>query len=120
RQLRKFVDEQLQPNDLVAIIRTGGDVGALQQFTNDKRLLYSAIEHLKWNHCSRTGVYVFPPLVRSSLIRSQGDRQGPCGEEQGVNLRSSLEAVRFVVRGMGALPGRKAVVILSDNIPIEL
>src|SRR5947208_10277675 len=56
RQLRKFVDEQLQPNDLVAIIRTGGDVGALQQFTNDKRLLHSAIEHLKWNHCSRTGV----------------------------------------------------------------
>src|SRR5438067_1890326 len=32
RQVRKFVDEQLQPNDLVAIIRTGGEVGSLQQF----------------------------------------------------------------------------------------
>src|SRR5688572_10644374 len=31
-QLRKFVDEHLQPQDLVAIIRTGGEVGALQQF----------------------------------------------------------------------------------------
>jgi len=34
-----FIDKQLQPNDLVAIIRTGGDIGALQQFTTDKRLL---------------------------------------------------------------------------------
>src|SRR5438876_8808583 len=30
QQMRKFIDEQLQPNDLVAIIRTGGEVGALQ------------------------------------------------------------------------------------------
>src|SRR5690349_3379384 len=29
RQLRKFVNEQLQPNDLVAILRTGGELGAL-------------------------------------------------------------------------------------------
>ena len=28
QQLRKFVDEHVQPNDLVAIIRTGGEVGA--------------------------------------------------------------------------------------------
>src|SRR5690349_5713723 len=28
-RLRKFIAEELQPNDLVAVIRTGGDVGAL-------------------------------------------------------------------------------------------
>src|SRR5262249_16931076 len=39
RALKKFVDEQIQPGDLVAIIRTGGGIGALQQFTNDKRQL---------------------------------------------------------------------------------
>src|SRR5688572_4271774 len=38
-QLRKFVAEEIQPHDLVAIIRTGTDIGALHQFTNDKRLL---------------------------------------------------------------------------------
>ncbi|HSK62812.1 MAG TPA: VWA domain-containing protein, partial [Pyrinomonadaceae bacterium] len=41
--LRKFVSESLGPNDLVAIMRTGGEVGALQQFTSDQRLLSSAI-----------------------------------------------------------------------------
>lgn len=42
-QLKKFVDENLQPQDLVAIIRTGGEVGALQQFTTDRRVLHRAI-----------------------------------------------------------------------------
>src|SRR5436309_12727069 len=37
--LKKFVNQQMQPGDLVAIIRTGAGVGALQQFTTDKRLL---------------------------------------------------------------------------------
>ncbi|HEY8205276.1 MAG TPA: VWA domain-containing protein, partial [Pyrinomonadaceae bacterium] len=36
RALKKFVDEQMQPGDLVAIIRTSGGMGALQQFTSDK------------------------------------------------------------------------------------
>jgi VWFA-related protein len=48
-ELRKFVDERLQPKDLVAIIRTGGEVGALQQFTTDRRLLHRAIDSLGWN-----------------------------------------------------------------------
>ncbi|HEX8396120.1 MAG TPA: VWA domain-containing protein, partial [Pyrinomonadaceae bacterium] len=47
--LKRFVDEQVQPGDLVAIIRTGGGVGALQSFTSDKRQLYAAIEKVRWN-----------------------------------------------------------------------
>lgn len=109
-QLRKFVDEQLQPNDLVAIIRTGGEVGALQQFTTDKRLLHDAIEHLKWNHCSRTGPTIFTPFG------SPGGNGSACG---GSSVIGTLQALRFVVRGMGALPGRKAMVIFSDNIPFR-
>lgn len=61
RQARKFVDEKLEPNDLVAIIRTGGEMGALQQFTTDKRVLYSAIEHLRWHPCSRAGFVSLRP-----------------------------------------------------------
>ena len=31
--LKRFVDHDIQPGDLVAIVRTGAGVGALQQFT---------------------------------------------------------------------------------------
>jgi VWFA-related protein len=44
RSVRKFVAEQMQPDDLIAILRTGTQVGALQQFTNDKRLLNRAVD----------------------------------------------------------------------------
>ncbi len=117
RQVRKFVDEQLQPNDLVAIIRTGGEVGALQQFTTDKRLLNSALEHLKWNHCSRTGVYVFAPVGSPGGIGSSSDpNAGPCG---GRVINATLSTLRFVLQGMRDLPGRKSVVVFSDNLPIQ-
>src|SRR2546423_5427247 len=65
--LRKFVDEQIQPGDLVAIIRTGAGVGALQQFTSDKRLLYAAIERVKWNSRGRSGIAAFSPIQDSPL-----------------------------------------------------
>ena len=60
--LKKFVDEQMQTGDLVAIIRTGGGMGALQQFTMDKRQLYAAIERVKWNSNGRGGIAAFAPL----------------------------------------------------------
>jgi VWFA-related protein len=49
KALQKFVDEEMQPDDLVAVIHTGGGVGALQQFTSDKRLLKAAIASIRWN-----------------------------------------------------------------------
>jgi len=64
--LKKFLDEQMQPNDLVAIIRTAGGIGALQQFTSDKRQLYAALDKLKWNPSGRGGVGVFAPIASSS------------------------------------------------------
>ena len=47
--LRKFVETQMQHGDLVAILRTSGGVGALQQFTADKTLLLAAIDSIHWN-----------------------------------------------------------------------
>lgn len=112
QQVRKFVDEKLEPNDLVAIIRTGGEVGALQQFTTDRRVLYSAIEHLRWNPCSRAGLYVFAPA--GSITQSA---DAPCGGVR--NIKDSLRILRFIVAGMHDLPGRKSLVLFSDHLPVE-
>src|SRR4051812_39037597 len=60
--LKKFVDEQMQPGDLVAIIRTAGGMGALQQFTSDKRQLYAAIERVRWDPAGRGGVGAFASI----------------------------------------------------------
>src|SRR5258708_3996858 len=60
--LDKFVDEQMQSGDLVAIVRTGRGAGALQQFTSDKRLLHAIIKRIRWNPGGRAGVTVFQPV----------------------------------------------------------
>jgi VWFA-related protein len=44
--LKKFVNEQMQPNDLVAVLRTSRGVGSLQQFTADKGQLLAAIDSI--------------------------------------------------------------------------
>ena len=61
--LKKFVDEQMLPGDLVPILRTGGGIGTLQQFTSDKRLLYAAIDRVKFNAQGRVGISSFELLL---------------------------------------------------------
>lgn len=46
--LKKYVDEMMQPNDLVGIFRVSGGGRALQQFTADKRQLYRAIQKVRF------------------------------------------------------------------------
>jgi VWFA-related protein len=113
KQLRKFVAEELQPNDLVAVIRTSGELGALQQFTNDRRLLGRAVDQLRWNICSRVGVSVFPRIVQGPF---PNDPEFNCG---GYSIYQTMKALRFVLDALGQLPGRKAMVILSDSLPRE-
>ncbi len=74
RTLRKFVDEQMQPNDLVAIVRTSVGSGSLQQFTSNREQLYAAIERIRWNARGRGGVAAFSPLAPSQTeeIIAQG------------------------------------------------
>ena len=57
--LKKYVDEQVRPGDLVSIVRTGASVGALQQFTTDKQLLHAAIDRVQWNGLGRAGPDVY-------------------------------------------------------------
>jgi VWFA-related protein len=106
-RLRKFIAEELQPNDLVAVIRTGGDVGALQQFTTDKRVLTRAVDQLRWNVCSRMGNTVL------GRVESVGENH--CHYDSPLR---TMKALRFILDSMGRLPGRKSMVLISDNVPI--
>ena len=114
RQLRKFINEQLQPNDLIAIVRTGSELGALQQFTNDKRLLTRAVDQLRWNMCNRVGVSVLRPFMAGNLDSSSDEPI--CGYR---TYAMTLKSLRFIIDSMGYLPGRKSMVLLSDSVPRE-
>ncbi|MFL6334174.1 MAG: VWA domain-containing protein [Pyrinomonadaceae bacterium] len=129
--LRKYVDEQVQPGDLVAILRTSAGIGALQQFTNDRQQLYAAIERLHpLARTSRLGAFTAVDTLErlesttAAPVMSEGDaadqpRSVSINEFRDAILTvGSLGALSFVVRGLKDLPGRKAVVLFSDGISI--
>jgi VWFA-related protein len=124
RALRKFVDEQMQPNDLVAIMRSGKGIGALQQFTSDKRQLYAAIERVKWNPAGKGGMAGIDPIESGSISSSGSARDQTEAEAELNQFREdlfsvgTLGAVNYVVRGMRNLPGRKSIILFSDGIEL--
>lgn len=114
--LRKFVDEQMQPDDLVAVMRTSAGMGALQQFTSDKRLLYKAIEKVRWFPSGRSGVGSFAPARNGELPNADlGDLENFREESFTVG---TLGAINFIVKGLRELPGRKSIVLFSDGFEI--
>jgi VWFA-related protein len=122
RALKKFVDEQMQPGDLVAIIRTAGGVGALQQFTTDKRQLYAAIERVRFYPSGRSGIGAFAP-IQPPTPGERGEEVDEANEElnqfrEDVFSVGTLGAVNYVVRGLRELPGRKSILLISDGFRI--
>ncbi len=137
QSLKKFVNEQMQEGDLVAIIRTGSGIGALQSFTSDKRQLLAAIDKIKWNSQGRSGVSTFAPITMSlkedlaGMPKPTGGIRDPQGSEEDNQFEKEIEefrnenfsvgtlgALNYVIRGMRDLPGRKAVMLFSEGFAL--
>jgi VWFA-related protein len=72
RALRRFVDEQMTDEDLVALITSSGSLGLMEQFTRNRQLLRAGIERLAaWN--ASTQETLFTPYLAAEI--SRGDRR---------------------------------------------
>ncbi|HEY6186929.1 MAG TPA: VWA domain-containing protein [Pyrinomonadaceae bacterium] len=144
KALRQFVEQQMQPDDLVAVIRTSSGIGVMQQFTSDKRQLLAAIERVRWNPQGRSGTSAFAPIESNPLTRTDQESEMAGGPNRGgdvdnegidptnVNDRhlgdeldkfredvftvGTLGAINYVVRGLKDLPGRKSLLLISDGL----
>lgn len=123
RALKKFVDEQMQPGDLVAIVRTSSGMGALQQFTADKRQLYAAIERVRFYLNGRTGIGAFAPIqppTPGALGQVVDDANAELDQfRQELYSVGTLGAVSYVVKGLRDLPGRKSLLLISEGFRIN-
>ncbi|MFL6335964.1 MAG: VWA domain-containing protein [Pyrinomonadaceae bacterium] len=134
--LKKFIDEQMQPDDLAAVVLSSAGSGALQQFTADKRRLYAAVEQLRWYPNGRGGINAFKPIDLDPLEKLQARSQNMPGAtistnpdysgsnadvedfRQDTTSVGTLGAIKYVVRGMLELPGRKSIVLVSDGLKV--
>jgi VWFA-related protein len=90
--LRKFVENQMQPGDLVAIVPTAFGNASFQVFTSDKKHLLSMIHNIKWH---------VPP----------GTPQMP-----------AFMAISFCIKALQDMPGRKFLILISKHVkgPVEM
>jgi VWFA-related protein len=132
--LHDFVDRQMLPGDLVAIVRTAAGMGALQQFTSDRRMLHAAVDGIRFNIATRGTVAAFTMPGPHGGGESGGSAGGGAAAAMaafGAGMQAfeaarerdrqryltvgSLGAVRFVLGGMLRMPGRKSIVLVSEG-----
>ena len=106
----------------------------MQQFTTDKRLLNTAIDHVKFKFTTRAASFSPANLARTLEAPNVGSRvpatdsnlpgafehlEGAdvCMEETN-SVIGSVGAIRYVVQRLRHLPGRKALILFSENLPI--
>ena len=134
----KFINEQMLPNDLVSIYRTRGGSSLLQQYTSDKTLLLRTARQIRWypaqGSCvssdgsffeaarSNSTVKITPEGIKSVQIESEADRKRrEAGEDfnRSNQVIGTLGVIRYVVRGLERIGGRKTVFLFSDGIPMR-
>ena len=132
RAAKKFVDEQMQDGDLVAILRTGGGIGSLQRFTTDKRILYSAIQQIRYNPLGTGGISAMKRIEPTGTevleqagklpagIGAEVDAFMAAAEAKSKALRSAdaIGTMQYIVSGMKDMPGRKSVMLFSDGFQL--
>ena len=136
--LTNFVNKQMQPRDLVAIVRAVGGRGLLQQFTTDKELLLRAIAALTpsthplniFNRADQSVQVQVQPLsdagagdiAMETSLRESLDLAGTTNtaddSQKLMRATMSLGTASFVIESMKQLPGRKSLVLVSGGLPL--
>jgi VWFA-related protein len=111
--LKKWVENEMQPGDLVAVIRTSAGMGSLQQFTNDKRVLQASIERVRY-YVGRVGTSSFAPLAAAGPIDTTAFDQ----ELARRYSIGSMGAIQYVVQGLRDVPGRKSLILFSESMAL--
>jgi VWFA-related protein len=90
--LKKFVENQMQSGDLIAVLRTSYGNSALQMFLSDKQQLLAKIDAMVWG-----------PNAGRALPE---DQLHPVFDGQ-------ITAMRYGIRALKDMPGRKALIVMT-------
>jgi len=146
--LRRFVDHEMGQNDEVAIVSATGQIGFLQQLTNNKEVLTRAIERLsvrtvsgrdaerlamteyqatlvEQNDSDVIDVFIDallrdnPGLPRQMAGDMVRQRASAIAQQAAHFTTISLASLEGLVRSAGPLPGRKLFFLISDGFLLD-
>lgn len=134
--IQKFVREQMEPTDMVAIYQTRSGSSVFQQYTNDKERLLKVASKIKWTPqggCSGDGTF-YDAAKTNTFIKTgpQGTSTVTIETPEEKKVRESREdmtknnavvgalgVIRYVVQGLQKVPGRKIVFLMSDGMSVR-
>ena len=136
--LKKFVTEKMLPNDKVAIYQTRSGSSMFQQYTSDKAQLLRIARKIRWypnaNGCAYSdGSFFEAARVNSASIptitglktiseetpEERERRQLTEDRSRDNQVAGTVGVVRYALRGLERLPGRKVLFLMSDGMPFH-
>lgn len=129
----RFLHSELKPGDEVMLVRYDQKLDIRRQFTPDLKVVDAEIkEILKLPTDIRKYQQSFSQAIQSvSFSQLGGERGGETGSgteiegqlnawagEESVMVQGALDALDSVVSWLAGVPGRKAVLYVSDGLPI--
>jgi len=135
--LNDFVDHRMSDGDLVAIVRTVGGNGLLEQFTSDREILRRAVAQIAKRSVPSYLAFNGPEAGRVTKVPSVGGMHDtseaigdmtidsgllPDAADAGVNQVPraflALNISNLLVNSLRQVPGRKNLVLLSGGLPM--
>lgn len=129
--VKKFISEQMRPDDKVAIYRTRGGSSLLQMYTSNKEVLRRSVNKVNWSP-SRCGTAFEAARDKSTIkvtgqgassFESESDRESQAlinENERQNQVIGSVGVLGFVVERLKVLPQRKLVFFVSEGINTTL
>jgi VWFA-related protein len=120
--LTRFINEDLAPQDQLAIISTSGNLAVFQQVTKSKKMLNLAINAFLGGKTDYTAAAAADAALAAASaelgnLSSTSLSSLPFKEH---TLRATLRTLVSIARGVEGVPGRKIAIFVSEQLPVRL
>ena len=119
---RRFIQQKLGANDLMAVIHVQAKAEDSQEFTNNKRLLLAAADRFVGKAEQNATLTKYQQYTSSIGIRQPGEAvNDPLEMKRGFDARATLEEMKAVAEWFGGVRGRKkSILLISEGIDYDI
>ena len=119
---RRFIEENLGANDLMAVIHTFGRTEDSQEFTSNKRLLLNAVDKFLGKAEESATAARYQQYAATSGIRRPGQEVlDPVENKRGYDAKMTLDELEGVSNWFGSVRGRKKTILfISEGIDYDI
>jgi VWFA-related protein len=119
---RRFIEQNLGANDLMAVVHVQGRAENSQEFTSSKRLLLAAVDKFLGKAERSATLERSEQALNSVGSRRQGPAVGdPVEQKRAFDARATIEELQAVADWFGSVRGRKKTILLvSEGIDYDV